>query len=99
MVSEERQQQEKESSFPQIPILYWLLFAVFIAGLYIFVLINLDASRSRVQEFRFTSDSHVMNLASTENSFKKPSPFGKPAPGQRAVAKQGSGKKSPQRTS
>jgi hypothetical protein len=83
MVGEQRQ--EQESPLQQIPILYWLLLAAFIAGLYIFVLMRVDASRSRSLQFRFTSETQMMNLASKDAKFKKPSPFGKPVRGYRAA--------------
>ena len=72
------EQREQEHPLEQIPIAYWLLLAVFLAGLYIVVLMNIDASRAKVLHFRFTSDAQMMNLASRDGLFKKPSPFGKP---------------------
>ena len=85
MVGVERQEQQ-ENPLQQIPILYWLLLAAFIAGLYITVLMRVDASRSRALQFRFTSETQMMNLASKDAKFKKPSPFGKPVRGYRAAA-------------
>jgi hypothetical protein len=75
MVSEHR---DEHHPLQQIPVAYWLLFAVFVAGLYIFVLMHIDASRARVLEFRFTSETQMMNVASGDGQFKKASPFGKP---------------------
>ena len=69
--------QEQESQISRIPIGYWLLLALFVAGLYIFVLMRIDASRAEALHFRYTSEIEA-NLATHEASYTKPSPFGKP---------------------